>query len=142
MVTMTVSSLLMGPLVLVPMMVNTMVESSIEEKRVINNQREDTKEEPGDLSYIQTFCFQQVTFTIHRFQTSQILLDSFPSNLLTDDVGTVFTQMSLSVWDVLAIEYHPVYSTEGLSLNALTPSLPPLPEFSFKSKSWKSWDGF
>ena len=67
MVTMLVSSLLMGPLVLVPMMVNTMVESSIEEKRVINNQREDTKEEPGDLSYIQTFCFQQVTFTIHRF---------------------------------------------------------------------------
>ena len=60
MVTMTVSSLLMGPLVLVPMMVNTMVEGSIEEKRVINNQREDTKEEPGDLSSIQTFCF-------HRF---------------------------------------------------------------------------
>ena len=52
MVTMKVSSLLMGPLVLVTMMVNSMVESSIEEKRVINNQREDTKEEPGDLSYI------------------------------------------------------------------------------------------
>ena len=67
MVTMTVSSLLMGPLVLVPMMVNTMVEGSIEEKRVINNQREDTKEEPGDLSSIQTFCFQQVTYTIRRF---------------------------------------------------------------------------
>ena len=58
MVTMLVGSLLMGPLVLVPMMVNSMVMGSIEEKRVINNQREDTKEEPGDLSSIQTFCFQ------------------------------------------------------------------------------------
>ena len=67
MVTMPVSFLPLGPLVLVPMMVNSMVEGSIEEKRVINNQREDTKEEPGDLSYIQTFCFQQVTFTIRRF---------------------------------------------------------------------------
>ena len=137
MVTMTVSFLLVGPLVLVPMMVNTMVEGSIEEKRVINNQREDTKEEPGDLSYIQTFCFQQVTYIqFADFQTSPILSDSFLSHPLTDDVRTVFTQMSLSVWDVLAIEYHPVYSTEGLSLNALTPSLFPLPEFSFKSKSW------
>ena len=78
MVTMTVSSLLMGPLVLVPMMVNTMVESSIEEKRVINNQREDTKEEPGDLSYIQTFCFQQVTFTIRRFPDFSISFGFFP----------------------------------------------------------------
>ena len=79
MVTMTVSSLLMGPLVLVPMMLNTMVEGSIEEKRVINNQREDTKEEPGDLSYIQTFCFQQVTYIqFADFQTSPILSDSFP----------------------------------------------------------------
>ena len=94
MVTMTVSSLLVGPLVLVPMMVNTMVESSIEEKRVINNQREDTKEEPGDLSYIQTFCFQHVTYIqFADFQASRILLDSFPSNPLTDDTGTVFTQM-------------------------------------------------
>ena len=91
---------------------------------MINNQREDTKEEPGDLSYIQTFCFQ-LLLQFADFQTSRILSDSFPSNLLTDDVGTVFTQMSLSVWDVLAIEYHPVYSTEGLSLNALTPILSP-----------------
>ena len=106
MVTMTVSSLMMGPLVLVPMMVSTMVEGSIEEKRVINNQREDTKEEPGDLSSFQTFCFQ-LLLQFADFQTSRILLDSFPSNLLTDDVGTVFTQMSSSVWDVLAIEYHP-----------------------------------
>ena len=67
MITMTDSFFLMGPLVLLPMMVSTMVEGSIEEKRVINNQREDTKEEPGDLSYIQTFCFQQVTYTIRRF---------------------------------------------------------------------------
>ena len=65
MVTMTVSSLLMGPLVLVPMMVNTMVEGSIEEKRVINNQREDTKEEPGsqDTSFTdQYFSFLSVSY--------------------------------------------------------------------------------
>ena len=78
MVTMLVGSLLMGPLVLVPMMVNTMVEGSIEEKRVINNQREDTKEEPGDLSYIQTFCFQQVTFTVRRFSDFSNSFGFFP----------------------------------------------------------------
>ena len=93
---MTVSSLLMGPLVLVPMMVNIMVEGSIEEKRVINNQREDTKEEPGDLSYIQTFCFQQVTYIQFEFDFSNSF-GSFHSHPLTDDVRTVFTQMSLSV---------------------------------------------
>ena len=73
-VTMTVSSFL----VLVPMMVSTMVEGSIEEKRVINNQREDAKEEPGDWSSIQTFCFQQVTFTIRRFSDFSNSLGFFP----------------------------------------------------------------
>ena len=39
---------LVKPLVMMPMMVVPMVGASIEEKRVINNQRENTKEEPGE----------------------------------------------------------------------------------------------
>ena len=35
------------PMVVMPMVVVPMVGASIEEKRVINNQRENTKEEPG-----------------------------------------------------------------------------------------------
>ena len=38
---------LVKPLVMMPMVMLPMVGASIEEKRVINNQREDTKEEPG-----------------------------------------------------------------------------------------------
>ena len=38
---------LVKPLVMMPMVVMPMVRASIEEKRVINNQREETKEEPG-----------------------------------------------------------------------------------------------
>ena len=79
-------------------------------------------------------AFSKSLLQFADFQTSRILLDSFLSNLLTDDVGTVFTQMSSSVWDVLAIKYNPqhwrtlvkCFDTESV----------PLPEFSFKSKSW------
>ena len=39
---------LVKPLVMMPMVVVPMVGASIEEKRVINNQRENTKEEPGE----------------------------------------------------------------------------------------------
>ena len=38
---------LVKPMVVMPMVMLPMVGASIEEKRVINNQREDTKEEPG-----------------------------------------------------------------------------------------------
>ena len=38
---------LVKPMVMMPMVMLPMVGASIEEKRVINNQREDTKEEPG-----------------------------------------------------------------------------------------------
>ena len=38
---------LVKPLVMMPIVMVPMVRASIEEKRVINNQREDTKEEPG-----------------------------------------------------------------------------------------------
>ena len=43
-----VKPLVMMPMMVVPMMVVPMVGASIEEKRVINNQRENTKEEPGE----------------------------------------------------------------------------------------------
>ena len=42
-----VKPLVMMPMMVMPMMVVPMVGASIEEKRVINNQRENTKEEPG-----------------------------------------------------------------------------------------------
>ena len=51
---------LVRPLVMLPM-----VGASIEEKRVINNQREDTKEEPGsqDTSFTdQYFSFLSVSY--------------------------------------------------------------------------------
>ena len=38
---------LVKPMVMMPMVMLPMVGASIEEKRVINNQRENTKEEPG-----------------------------------------------------------------------------------------------
>ena len=43
-----VKPLMMVPMMVVPMVVVPMVGASIEEKRVINNQRENTKEEPGE----------------------------------------------------------------------------------------------
>ena len=42
-----VMPMMVMPMVMVPMVVMPMVGASIEEKRVINNQRENTKEEPG-----------------------------------------------------------------------------------------------
>ena len=53
---------LVRPLVMLPM-----VGASIEEKRVINNQREDTKEEPGrqDTSFTSVFPIPHLILSYH-----------------------------------------------------------------------------